>query len=122
MTDGTVYAGLSPNTHKPFYTTSADAPGVYNWSKGGQYCRALQASGHQDWRIPTKDELNVLYKNQHAGVLNGTFNETGSHPAGLYWSVSQNYYYDAGAQRFSDGVQSYDAEDHVSSLRCVRGD
>ena len=29
MPDGTVYAGLSPDTNKPMYTTPADAPSSF---------------------------------------------------------------------------------------------
>jgi hypothetical protein len=119
--DGTVYAGVSPDTHEPLYTTPADAPGIYTWSKGEDYCRALQASGHQDWHVPTKDELNILYENRNTGALKGTFNETGSDPAGWYWSSLQIYNNDtAWDQRFSDGWQLLNYKGFDSSLRCVR--
>ena len=77
------------------------------------------AHGHKDFRVPTKGELNVLYENRNKGKLKGTFNETGSAPAGWYWSSSQTYL-TAWAQRFSDGHQSNDARIYYSSLRCVR--
>jgi Protein of unknown function (DUF1566) len=120
-TDGTVYAGVSPDTHKPLYTTPADAPGIYTYNEAKSYCSALEASGHHDWRVPAKDELNVLYKNRKQGVLKGTFNETGSNPAGWYWSSSQSNHY-AWVQRFSDGNQFHNGyyEYTDSSLRCVR--
>jgi len=120
MPDGTVYAELSPDTHKPLYTTPADAPGIYTWSKGEDYCRALQASGHQDWHVPTKDELNILYENRNTGPLKGTFNETGSYPAGWYWSSSPVSDDHGWAQRFSDGYQYDNTRLGYSSLRCVR--
>lgn len=75
------------------------------------------------WRVPTKGELNVLYNNR--ATIAG-FNESGSHPAGWYWS-SSHYCNDAWDQRFSDGSQGYDDGDDDyrkgsdSSLRCVRG-
>jgi hypothetical protein len=120
MADGTIYTGISPDTHKPLYTTPADAPGTYTWSKGGDYCRALQAPGHQDWHAPTKDELNILYQNRNTGALKGTFNETGSDPAGWYWSSSPSNFGLGWAQRFSDGGQGNLFRRSDSSLRCVR--
>ena len=120
MEDGTIYAGVSHDTHKPLYTTPADAPGIYTWTKGGDYCRAFQASGHQDWHVSTKDELNVLFENRNQGKLKGTFNETGSYPAGWYWSSSPYYVGSAWAQRFRDGDQDGILREGDSSLRCVR--
>src|ERR1022692_4710799 len=61
MPDGTVYAGVSPETGTPIYTTPADAPGLYTWKNGADYCSALEAGGHRDWRASTKGELHVLF-------------------------------------------------------------
>ncbi len=121
MTDGTVYAGISPDTHKPMYATPADAPLTYTFNEAGKYAAKLDAYGHHDWHVPTRGELNVLWENCNEGALKGTFNVTGSLPAGWYWSSSQLYNGLAWAQRFSDGNQYYDFKHYDSSLRCVRG-
>jgi len=116
--DGAIYAGTSPETDEALYTTPWDAPRAYNWDSGSQYCADLLAYGHHDWRVPTKDELNVLFQNRTAI---GGFNETGSLPAGWYWSSSRNPGNGAWDQRFSDGGQYInDDKDNDSSLRCVR--
>jgi hypothetical protein len=117
MADGTVYAGISPYTHQPMYATRADAPLTMKWKQAMEYAAKLDAHGHKDWRAPTKSELNVLYNNRAA--ISG-FDESGSDPAGWYWSSSQYTNYDAWAQRFSDGGQSDYRKYDVSSLRCVR--
>jgi len=114
MPDGTVNAGISPDTHKSFSTTPADAPGLYTWDEAGNYCSALDAFGHKDWRPPSKDELNVEFNNR---TTIGGFNKTGSDPAGWYWSFSPDAYIQ---QRFSDGIQSFVYGDDSASLRCVR--
>jgi len=111
-----IYAGVPAKTGKAMYTTPGDAPGLYTWEKGAEYCAALETDGHQDWRAPTKGELNELFRNRAAI---GGFNETGSLPAGWYWSSSRGTNY-AWGQRFSDGSQSFDGKDGDSSLRCVR--
>jgi Protein of unknown function (DUF1566) len=120
MEDGTIYAGISPDTGKPMYATPADAPTMFTFKKAAQYASKLDAQGHKDWRVPTKNELNVLYQNRDKGKLKGTFNKTGSDPAGWYWSSSQTYYFYAWVQRFSGGYQCNSGRYDGSSLRCVR--
>jgi hypothetical protein len=53
MPDGTIYAGISPDTHQPMYTTPADAPLTMQWKAAMQYAAALDANAHKDWRVPT---------------------------------------------------------------------
>jgi len=117
MPDGTVYAGVSPDTGKAMFATPEDAPLTMKWKAAMKYAKDLDAYGHQDWRVPTKDELNVLFNNRAAI---GGFNVTGSNPAGWYWSSSTNDVWDAWAQRFSDGHQFFNYKDLHSSVRCVR--
>ena len=121
MPDGTIYAGISPDTHKPMYATPRDAPLTYTFNQAQDtYAAQLNAHGRKDWRVPTKNELNVLYENRNKGKLAGTFNETGSYPAGWYWSSSQyrdNYKW---VQSLSNGDQNIGHRDFFASLRCVR--
>jgi hypothetical protein len=118
MADGTIYAGVSPDTGKAMYATPQDAPGTYTFNQAAQYVGNLDAHGHHDFRAPSKSELNVLFNNRAAI---GGFNVTGSNPAGWYWSFSPYGNDGAWAQRFSDGHQVYsDRDDGYSSLRCVR--
>lgn len=118
MPDGTVYAGVSPETGTPMYTTPADAPAARTFNEAQDYAAKLDANGHLDWRVPTKDELNVLYQNRAAI---GGFEESGSYFGGWHWSSSQFSNLFAWGQRFSDGGRNYDVKDGSSSLRCVRG-
>ena len=117
MPDGTVFAGISPDTNKPMYTTPTDASLTMRFNEAQEYAAKLDAYGHKDWRVPTKAELNVLFNNRAAI---GGFNVTGSLPAGWYWSASPNYDWDAWGQRFSDGFQYYHSKDNPSAVRCVR--
>ena len=104
------------------YTTPDDAPGTYTFAKANSYCTGLDANGHRDWRVPTLKELNVLFNNRAAV---GGFNETGSYPAGWYWSSTESSDVSAWQRRFSDGYTWYRfegvSEEFGSSLRCVRG-
>jgi hypothetical protein len=117
MSDGTVFAGISPDTGEPMYTTPEDAPLTMQWKQAMEYAGKLAAYGHRDWRMPSKGELNVLFQNRAAI---GGFDISGSLPAGWYWSSTQYDDTNAWAQRFSDGGQLRDDEFVASSLRCVR--
>jgi hypothetical protein len=135
MDDGTIFAGISPETHQPMYTTPADAPDVYAFSEAKNYARKLgtlfhkkAAYGQHDWRLPTKAELNVLFKNRAAI---GQFDISGRDDAACYWSSSQddNLGWRACGQRFSDGSHEYGfTKDRIGpgpqpnylSVRCVR--
>jgi hypothetical protein len=117
MLDGTVYAGISPDTGVSMYATPKDAPLTLKWEQAMRYAGALDAHGHHDWRVPTKGELNLLFQNRAAI---GGFDLSGSYPAGWYWSSSQANDYDAWDQRFSDGDQYYDDKVIHAPLRCVR--
>jgi hypothetical protein len=117
---GGIYAGQSPDTSRPMFTTPKDAPLTYTFHQANSACNNLDAHGRQDWRVPTKAELNVLFRNRAAI---GGFDTTGSYPAGWYWSSSHYDLSDDGAwtQRFSDGYQDYLIRHDASALRCVRG-
>jgi hypothetical protein len=62
MPDGTIYAGISPDTGKPMYATPADAPLTMTFNEAAEHAKTAnsqKACGHRDWRVPTKAELNV---------------------------------------------------------------
>jgi len=102
MPDGTVFAGISPDTNKPMYVTPADASLTMTFNEAKEYAARLDAHGHKDWHVPTKAELNVLFNNRAAI---GGFDISGSLPAGWYWSASPDGTWGAWCQRFSDGAQ-----------------
>jgi hypothetical protein len=60
MADGTIYAGISPDTDKPLYTTPADAPLTYTFNQAQEYAAALDAHGHHDWRVPTLAKIPLV--------------------------------------------------------------
>lgn len=121
--DGSISAGISPKTGKPMFAMPADAGVSMDFNQAVAYAQKLnteKALGHDDWRVPTKEELNVLFQNREKGALKGTFNITGSLPAGWYWSSAPYYDVNAWCQRFSDGQQNNICRDLGSSVRCVR--
>ena len=117
MPDGTVYAGMSPETKQPMYATPADASVTMKFNEAQKYAAKLDAHNHKDWRVPTQAELNVLFNNRAAI---GGFNVSGSSPAGWYWSATPNTKWGARCQRFSDGAPNSFNKGIRLSVRLVR--
>jgi Protein of unknown function (DUF1566) len=123
--DGTIYAGISPNTYQPMYVTPEDAPETYTFKEATRYAKKLDAHGHKDWRIPSERELTVLFNNR--GAI-GAFNSSGLYSGlyknapGWYWSSSQNINKTVHMRIFSNGARyQWYPPDFKASLRCVRG-
>ena len=76
------------------------------------YCDSLVAHGHDDWYLPAKNELNLLY--------NGG-SQIGDITGGEYWSSTEASVNAAWNQRMSDGSQiSLPWKDALIRVRCVR--
>ena len=118
MPDGTVYAGISPENGQPLYAEPVDPMQSFTYDRALAYAAALNAYGHKDWRVPTRDELNVLFENRAAI---GGFDLSGSEKAGWYLASEEYDETYSWGQRFSDGYQGFDFKDLGASLRCVRG-
>ena len=77
-------------------------------------CLDYSHGGHDDWFLPSKDELNLMYENLHKDGL-GSFA-----CSGYYWSSSENNGDNAWNQYFDDGHQvGYDCG-FVNPVRPVR--
>ena len=91
----------------------ANAPTRMTWDEAITYCSNLG----DGWRLPTKDELALMY--EHKAELGG-FGE------GWLWSSSQSIgnvygYSIAWIQQFSDGIQTtYGYKINECSVRAVR--
>jgi len=129
--DGTIFAGISPRTGQPMYTTPEDAPiqvaqrqGFLkrlfadnspgrDWYHANEYVEMLAAHGHSDWRLPSKSELSVLFNHQAA--------IGGFDPESYYWTSSQESIFYTWSQRFSDGAKVDRNIDEKLAVRPVRG-
>jgi hypothetical protein len=119
MPDGTIYAGLSPDTLKPMFAAAADAPKTLIFSESKKYAAELIAHGHDDWHVPTKRELAMLFNNRAAI---GGFDQGGHgvNPDGSYWSSTQDSWQTACKQSFMDGEQDSFHLLHPLYVRCIR--
>lgn len=99
------------------YATPGDAPATMSWKEALAYAGNLNEHGFRDWRLPTKDELDVLFKNSAAI---GGFDDSSLYPGGWYWTSSEDSASAAWRQRFSDGRQNILNKDKSAAVRCVR--
>jgi hypothetical protein len=97
-----------------------------NWYEAIRWCNNyMDASGYSNWDLPSKEELNQLYKVKNAVnraidkiiAGGGTATSLGN---GRYWSSSQYNRYNAWGQRFSDGYQNDTHKNTALSVRAVR--
>ena len=111
MPDGSVYAGVSPETGKPLYVTPADTTYNMNFDEATAYAAALDAHGHKDWRLPSRRELHLLHENREA---------IGGFGRGYYWSSTPSRRMAIWAENFAVGKAYTFPRDASMPVRCVR--
>jgi hypothetical protein len=85
-----------------------------------------ELSGYDDWFLPSKDELDLLWTNladsdgddSNSGPADP--NNAGGFASGSYWSSSQGNSTFARSQYFDDGDQFVNFKYHSFSVRAVR--
>jgi len=101
-----------PTVIKPefeaFEVYSKDLEGRFAWAEAKEACEALG----EGWRLPTKNELNEMYKKR---------DDIGGFASDHYWSSTENGNYSAWTQDFSKGHQFSFTKNHgILSVRAVR--
>jgi hypothetical protein len=87
--------------------------GTQNWSNALTSARNYRRGGYSDWRLPTKDELNLIYQNLRARNI-------GNLGDNWHWSSSEATSSYAWVQNFSDGRQDYSTKSSTGSVRAIR--
>ncbi len=76
--------------------------GKFSWSDAEKKADASKSGGFEDWRLPTKDALNLMYENLHKKGLGGFSRE-------WYWSSTEGIVdssrFGVWLQNFGDGYQ-----------------
>ncbi|MDR1901232.1 MAG: DUF1566 domain-containing protein [Treponema sp.] len=83
--------------------------------RAAQLCLNLNFGGFKDWFLPSKDELDLMYKNlkiQGEGSFGNDWY--------WYWSSSEGNSNYAWYQRFSDGLQPATYKNSTGFVRAVR--
>src|ERR1039458_6115435 len=105
LDDGGTYVGLSAENGKPLHAALADLPDCKTYEEALAAAEQLK-SLHPTAHVPTPKELDKnLFDNRNTGHLGGTFNTSGSFPAGVYRSSATYDTLIAGVQYFDDGLQ-----------------
>ncbi|MCL2211192.1 MAG: DUF1566 domain-containing protein [Treponema sp.] len=81
--------------------------------RAAQICVGMEISGFKDWFLPSKDELDLMYKNLKAKGLGGFKDD-------WYWSSSQFSSSDAWIQVFSNGNQRSSYKGSTLYVRAIR--
>ena len=76
-------------------------------------CQEYRQGGFDGWFLPSKDELNLMYKELKQKGLGGFSGDS-------YWSSSQCRFNEAYEQRFSDGRQGNNYKSSTYSVRPIR--
>lgn len=74
-----------------------------NGSYAAKLCDDLVINDYNDWFLPSKDELNILYQNRN--VIGGFTIDSGSSYYSSYWSSSESSSGSAWLQDFRNGEQ-----------------
>jgi hypothetical protein len=111
-TETSIGTGQS-NTAKIVKWLNSSYDSYYGRDRAAQLCYYLTEGGYRDWFLPSKDELNLMYKNLKVNGV-GDFADSG------YWSSSEYATYGAWYQVFDDGNQDYARKDNVKRVRAVR--
>jgi len=81
--------------------------------RAAQRCVLLDINGFNDWFLPSRDELDLIYRNLHINNIGG-FSNT------WYWSSSQLNYDYAWGQFFGFGSQGDGSKYGEVSVRAIR--
>lgn len=89
MDDGTIYVGTLKDGRQ-IYTTPTDLDVTATFNEAVQAIDKLNTEkflGHDDWRLPTKEELKKVQKSRRKGELHGSFKTAGkSKLSRFHWS------------------------------------
>lgn len=83
--------------------------GDYSWDEAMKAANDIGDS----WRLPTKDELNLMYENLHKKGFGGF----GSY---YYWSSTEYVSNLVWNQNFSNGNQYFNGKSNTTHVRAVR--
>lgn len=82
--------------------------GKMNWYEAIEYCNK-----NVEWKLPTKDEMNFIYKKYFKNGL-GNFENT------FYWTMDELSSQYAWSQNFDTGVLHYYTKMHKNNIRLIK--
>ena len=110
--------GTGSNNTKEILKQCTASQNIPNWA--AKITDQYFVTSFDDWYLPSKDELNLIYKNLHLKGI-GNFSTTVA-----YWSSTQGSYGSCGiggggwTQVFSDGLQKTDSKAGYGGMGAIR--
>jgi hypothetical protein len=112
--DGYTYYGTTSTAIGSGQTNTSSLVSILgNGYYAAKFCDDLVLNGFDDWFLPSRDELGLMFTN----LKNNGF---GNFSNSSYWSSSEYNYLNAYTQYFSSGRQNCNNKFHSYSLRAVR--
>jgi len=103
-----IYAG--PKGDHGMIVSSKEV-GSVDWEKAQKICAAYKVGTYGGWRLPSKDELNIIYQNRKY---------LGNYTKGGYWSGTEEGKNSAMSQNFTNGNMSKANKQTQMAVRAVR--
>lgn len=100
---------MGSTAYTSYTTSTTTTTGDY----AARLCDLYEAGGYGDWFLPSKEELELMYRNLKV-------NNLGSFSSSYYWSSSEHYTYYACYQHFNNGNQFINYRYFDSRVRPVR--
>ena len=101
-------------------TTIISVQGATETSYAAGLARAYTGGGYTDWFLPSKDELNKMYKYRESINYTAESNGGSDFSATYYWSSTEHDIDDAWDQYFNNGYQSSYYKITTDAVRAVR--
>ncbi|MGB4848295.1 MAG: DUF1566 domain-containing protein, partial [Saprospiraceae bacterium] len=85
--------------------------GSLNWETANKVCAAYTTGAFNDWRLPNKVELSMMYLSRQY---------LGSYIKGPYWSSTEENRNNAWTQNFTNGYQTKSNKSSKNAVRAVQ--
>ncbi len=90
-----------------FEVAQNDFPNQMDWFDAQKACASLGPG----WRLPTQDELKILYQNK---------DKIGGFARSYYWSSTEADSSSAWEHNFNDGLQNFSSKGNPTYVRAIR--
>lgn len=101
--------------------------GKHNFINANKACAELETNGFKDWRLPSIEELNLIYKMAwygNGGFDNNPKNRSGNSNTIKYWSSTKGMYNGRLSKYIAMGIGETstieDEESEINTVRAVR--
>ena len=96
---------------RKFEAAPTDLKNALNWYDARTECSKLKIDSKDGWVLPSKAELNEIYKNKDTIGGFGYYD---------YWTSSEYNHISAWGQSFKTGRELFDAKPSFVHARCIR--